>query len=89
MQIILLEKEMIVDNHPLTHITAINLWSTGIFDKFKSFEFIRIASKRGNRYQNSEKLTNIMNHFWKRWLTENVKNLRDYHKLRSLNNNST
>ena len=30
-------------------------------------------------YKNSEKLINIMNHFWKRWSTEYETNLRDYH----------
>ena len=38
--------------------------------------------------QHREKLTNIINHFWYRWLTKNVTNLREDQKLRSLNNNS-
>ena len=66
----------------------INPKSTGVFEKFESFQFIRITNKRRNRYEHREKLRNIINHFWHSWRTEYVTNLREYQKLRSLNNNS-
>ena len=55
LQTVLLEIELIITNcpYPCLHRlrqTIINPKSTGIFEKLESFQFIRITSKRRNRY---------------------------------------
>ena len=55
LQTVLLEIELIIKNCPYPYLhrlrrTIINPKSTGIFEKFESFQFIRITSKRRNRY---------------------------------------
>ena len=95
LQTILLEVELIINNRPLTHIytdsTELPLTPSQLVFS-RNLNHSSLSESPVNLgidiYEHREKLTNIINHFWYRWLTKNVTNLREYQKLRSLNNNS-
>ena len=95
LQIILLEIELIINNRHLTHIytdsTELPLTPSQLVFS-RNLNHASLSESPVNVevdvYEHREKLTNIINHFWHRWRTEYVTNLREYHKLRSLNNNS-
>ena len=95
LQTILLEVELIINNRPLTHIytdsTELPLTPSQLVFS-RNLNHSSLSESPVNLgidiYEQREKLTNIINHFWYRWLTKNVTNLREYQKLRSLNNNS-
>ena len=95
LQTILLEIELIINNRPLTHIytdsTELPLTpSQLVFSRNLNHSSLSESpvNVEIDIYEHREKLTNIINHFWHRWRTEYVTNLREYQKLRSLNNNS-
>ena len=91
---ILLEIELIISNRPLTHIytdpTELPLTpSQLVFSRNLNNSSLSESpvNVKIDIYEYREKLTDIINHFWHHWRTEYVTNLREYQKLRSLNNN--
>ena len=96
LQTILIEIELIINSRPLTHIstdsTELSLTSSQlVFSRNLNHSSLTESpvNVETDIYQHREKLTNIINHFWHRWRSEYVTNLREYQKLRPLNNNST
>ena len=95
LQTILIEIELIINSRPLTHIstdsTELSLTSSQlVFSRNLNHSSLTESpvNVETDIYQHREKLTNIINHFWHRWRSEYVTNLREYQKLRPLNNNS-
>ena len=88
MQTILLEIESIINNGPFTHIYTD---STELTLTTSQLVFLRNLNHSSlselpvnveiDVYEHREKLTNIINHFWHRWRTEYMANLREFQKF--------
>ena len=95
LQTILLEIELIINDRPLTHIyinsTELSLTpSQLVFSRNLNHSSLSESpvNVEIDIYEIREKLTNIISHFWHRWCAKYATDLREYQRLRWLDNNS-